>query len=48
VNGGVSQVEAPMCGNLEARPSWTNNTIVQRGKRRVGESCGDREEALTS
>ena len=37
-----------MCGDLEARPSWANNTIVRRGERRVGESCGDRVEVPMS
>lgn len=29
VNGGVSRAEVPMCGDLEACPSWANNTIVR-------------------
>lgn len=37
-----------MCGDLEACPSWENNTIVRRGERRVGESCNVRAEAPTS
>ena len=32
----------------KARPTWANNTIVQRGERRVGELCGDSMEASTS
>ena len=48
MNGGVSRVAAPMCGDLEARPSWANNMIVRRGERRVVESCGDRAKVPTS
>ena len=45
MNKGVSQVEAPMCGDLEARPSWENNMIVRQGEWRIVESCGDHAEA---
>ena len=48
MNGGVPRAEAPVCGDLEARLSWANNTIVRRGERKVGESCGNRAEAPTS
>ena len=30
MNGSVSWVEAPVCGNLEAHSSWANDTIVRR------------------
>ena len=48
MNRGVSLVEAPLCGDLEARPSWENNMIVREGERRVGELCGDCAEVPTS
>lgn len=41
MNGGEIHAEAPVCGDLEACPSWENNTIVRRGEQRVGELCGD-------
>ncbi len=40
----MSRVEAPMCGDLEACPSWENNTIMRQGDRRVGELCGGVDE----
>lgn len=32
----------------EARPSWKNDIIIRRGEQRVGESCGNCAEAVTS
>ena len=48
MNGGATRAEVPVCGDLEVRPSWANNTTVRRGERRVGESCGDSAKAPTS
>lgn len=44
----MSQLEAPVCGDLEVRPSWEINTNVQQGERNVGESCCDCAEVPTS
>jgi len=35
-----------VCGDLEARLSWANNTIVRQGERRIGKSCGDLADEL--